>query len=36
MHNHVIKCRPKGNRTPTVDEGRFCAMNWLDGEIAFV
>ncbi len=33
---NVIKCRPKGNRTPTVEEGHFCAVNWLDGELAFV
>ncbi len=34
--SNILKCRPKGNRTPTVDEGRFCAMNWLDGEMALV
>ena len=33
---NVIKCRPKGNRTPTVQEGQFCSTLWLDGEIAFV
>jgi uracil-DNA glycosylase family 4 len=33
---NVIKCRPKGNRTPTVEEGCFCAEKWLDAEIAFV
>lgn len=33
---NILKCRPKGNRTPTVEEGRFCAQNWLDGEMAFV
>lgn len=33
---NVIKCRPKGNRTPTVEEGRVCALNWLDEELAFV
>lgn len=33
---NVIKCRPKGNRTPTVEEGRFCAETWLDAELAFV
>jgi uracil-DNA glycosylase family 4 len=33
---NVIKCRPKGNRTPTVEEGHFCAVNWLDAELAFV
>lgn len=33
---NIVKCRPKGNRTPTVDEGRFCAGHWLDEEIALV
>lgn len=26
----------EGERTPTVEEGRVCAANWLDGELAFV
>jgi len=33
---NIVKCRPPGNRTPTVDEGEFCAMRWLDAEIALV
>ncbi len=33
---NVIKCRPKNNRTPTVDEGQFCATTWLDQELALV
>ncbi len=33
---NIVKCRPKGNRTPTVDEGSFCAGHWLDEELAFV
>lgn len=33
---NVIKCRPKGNRTPTVQEGSFCANLWLDEEIRLV
>ena len=33
---NVVKCRPAGNRTPTVEEGEFCASRWLDGEIALV
>lgn len=33
---NVIKCRPKNNRTPTVEEGKFCATAWLDKELAFV
>ena len=34
--SNILKCRPKGNRTPTIEEGHFCAGNWLDGELAFV
>jgi DNA polymerase len=34
--SNVIKCRPKNNRTPTIEEGTFCAANWLDQEMAFV
>ncbi|MCE5284952.1 MAG: uracil-DNA glycosylase [Pelosinus sp.] len=33
---NVIKCRPKGNRTPTIEEGCFCAEKWLDAEMASV
>lgn len=33
---NVIKCRPKNNRTPTVEEGQFCAGQWLDAEMALV
>lgn len=33
---NIVKCRPKGNRTPTVEEGRYCAGHWLDEEIAIV
>ena len=33
---NVIKCRPKGNRTPTATEGSFCANLWLDEEIRLV
>lgn len=33
---NIVKCRPKGNRTPTVEEGRFCAGHWLDEEFALV
>ena len=28
--SNVVKCRPAGNRTPTVEEGEFCAARWLD------
>lgn len=33
---NVIKCRPKNNRTPTIEEGSFCASIWLDQEMAWV
>lgn len=33
---NVIKCRPRNNRTPTIEEGAFCAEIWLDREIALV
>lgn len=33
---NVIKCRPKNNRTPTVEEGQFCANAWLDQELLLV
>lgn len=33
---NIIKCRPKNNRTPTVEEGQFCANIWLDEELALV
>ena len=31
--SNIIKCRPRNNRTPTIEEGSFCANNWLDREI---
>jgi uracil-DNA glycosylase family 4 len=33
---NVVKCRPQGNRTPTVEEGIYCAEKWLDREIECV
>lgn len=33
---NVVKCRPRGNRTPTIEEGRCCAQRWLDDEIRLV
>jgi DNA polymerase len=33
---NIIKCRPQGNRTPTLDEAGFCANLWLDKEIESV
>ena len=34
--SNIIKCRPKGNRTPTIEEGCFCAQLWLDQELELV
>ncbi|WP_425059207.1 Type-4 uracil-DNA glycosylase [Sporomusa carbonis] len=34
--SNTIKCRPLGNRTPTIEEGQFCANHWLDEELRFV
>lgn len=34
--SNIIKCRPQGNRTPTLDEACFCANLWLDKEIGLV
>ena len=34
--SNVIKCRPKGNRTPTIEESKDCATRWLDHEMALV
>lgn len=31
---NVVKCRPRGNRTPTPAEGAYCAERWLVREIA--
>jgi DNA polymerase len=36
LTTNVVKCRPKGNRTPTIEEGRFCAERWLDKEIEII
>ncbi|MDF2875311.1 MAG: uracil-DNA glycosylase, family 4 [Sporomusa sp.] len=33
---NIIKCRPRNNRTPTVEEGLFCALTWLDKELSLV
>lgn len=33
LTSNVIKCRPKNNRTPTVEEGSFCANRYLAQEI---
>lgn len=33
---NVVKCRPRGNRTPDMAEGAFCADRWLREEIRLV
>ena len=33
---NIVKCRPRGNRTPTMEEGHFCGSIWLAAEIALV
>ena len=33
---NIVKCRPKNNRTPTLDEGRHCADIHLIKEIDIV
>ena len=34
--SNILKCRPKGNRTPTPKEGSFCANLWLDEELRLI
>lgn len=34
--SNIVKCRPRGNRTPTMDEGNFCGHIWLAAEIRLV
>lgn len=33
---NIVKCRPRGNRTPDIAEGKFCADKWLREEIRIV
>ncbi|MGE1061486.1 uracil-DNA glycosylase [Megasphaera paucivorans] len=33
---NIVKCRPKGNRTPTLEEGKFCANIHLAKEIKLI
>lgn len=30
---NIVKCRPKGNRTPNLAEADFCAQRWLEKEL---
>jgi len=34
--SNMSKCRPKGNRTPTIEEAKFCASRWLEVELNMV
>lgn len=36
LTTNVVKCRPKGNRTPDVDEVQFCSRLWLEKELAII
>jgi len=36
MTTNVIKCRPKGNRTPDIAEAAYCAKRWLDKELEII
>jgi len=36
LTTNVIKCRPKGNRTPDIVEAERCAKLWLDRELAII
>jgi uracil-DNA glycosylase family 4 len=31
--SNTVKCRPKGNRTPTLEEATYCASRWLSLEM---
>ena len=36
LTTNIIKCRPKGNRTPTIEEGKQCAQLWLERELSII
>lgn len=36
LTTNVIKCRPKGNRTPDIAEADFCAKIWLEKELEII
>lgn len=36
LTTNVIKCRPRGNRTPTIQEADYCAKVWLERELAIL
>ena len=33
---NIVKCRPRGNRTPTMEEGNLCGAIWLAEEIELI
>lgn len=33
---NIVKCRPRGNRTPSMEEGAFCGNIWLAKEIGLI
>lgn len=36
MTTNVIKCRPRGNRTPDIAEAEYCARRWLNKELEII
>lgn len=36
LTTNVIKCRPKGNRTPNIAEAEYCAKLWLNRELEII
>jgi uracil-DNA glycosylase len=36
LTTNIIKCRPKNNRTPTIEEGKKCAQLWLEKELSII
>lgn len=36
LTTNVIKCRPKNNRTPNIDEACFCGKRWLEKELEII
>ena len=36
LTSNIVKCRPKGNRTPDLSEADFCAKIWLERELAIL
>jgi len=36
LTSNVVKCRPRGNRTPNLAEADHCAKLWLEAELAII